>query len=55
MLNITANLTNTIDYEDDTATEGSTDSSYITKPVSLENPSTAIDVRLCASVFNHQY
>ena len=48
---ITAKLTNTIDYEDDTATEGgSTDGSYITKPVSLENPSTAIDVRLAASV-----
>ena len=48
---ITAKLTNTIDYEDDTATEGgSTDGSYITKPVSLENPSTAMEVRLAASV-----
>ena len=49
--NIVAKLTNTIDYEDDTATEGgSTDSSYITRPVSLENPSTALEVRLAASV-----
>ena len=49
--NIVAKLTNTIDYEDDTATEGgSTDGSYITRPVSLENPSTALEVRLAASV-----
>tara|TARA_E500000331_G_scaffold115717_2_gene112906 strand:- start:4287 stop:5609 length:1323 start_codon:yes stop_codon:yes gene_type:complete len=49
--NIVAKLSNTIDYEDDISTEGgSTDGSYITRPVSLENPSTAIDVRLAASV-----
>ena len=49
--NITAKLTNTVDYEDDTATEGgSSDSSYITRTVSLESPSTAIDVRIAASV-----
>ena len=49
--NITAKLTNTVDYEDDTATEGgSSDSSYITRTVSLESPSTALDVRIAASV-----
>jgi len=44
-------LTNTIDYEDDTATEGGSSSgSYITKPINLANPSTALDVRVAASV-----
>ena len=44
-------LTNTIDYEDDTATEGGSSSgSYITNPINLANPSTALDVRVAASV-----
>ncbi len=44
-------LTNTVDYEDDTATEGgSSAGAYITKPVNLANASTALDVRLAASV-----
>ena len=48
---IVAKLSNTVDYEDDTATEGgSSEGSYLTRPVSLENPSTAIDVRVAASV-----
>ena len=48
---VVAKLTNTVDYEDDTATEGgSSEGSYLTRPVNLENPSTAIDVRGAASV-----
>ena len=49
--NIVAKLSNMVDYEDDTASEGgSAAGSYITKPVNLATPSTAIDVRLAASV-----
>ena len=48
---IVAKLANTVDYEDDTSTEGgSSEGSYLTRPVTLENPSTAIDVRVAASV-----
>ena len=48
---VVAKLSNTVDYEDDTATEGgSSEGSYLTKPVTLENPSTAIEVRVAASV-----
>ena len=48
---IVAKLSNTVNYEDDTAVSGgSSDGSYITKPVSLANPSTALDVRVAASV-----
>ena len=48
---IVAKITNTVDYEDDTATEGGSSSgSYITKSVNLANPSTALDVRVAASV-----
>ena len=48
---IVAKLSNMVNYEDDTATEGgSSEGSYLTKPVTLENPSTAIDVRVAASV-----
>jgi hypothetical protein len=44
-------LTNTVDYEDETAVEGSSSAgSYITKPVNLVNPSTALDIRVAASV-----
>jgi hypothetical protein len=48
---IVAKLSNTVDYEDDTATEGgSSEGSYLTRPITLENPSTAIEVRVAASV-----
>src|SRR6056300_1534735 len=48
---VIAKLTNTVDYEDDTATEGgSSAGSYITKSINLANPSTALDVRVAASV-----
>src|SRR6056300_15859 len=48
---IIAKLSNTVDYEDDTATEGgSSEGSYLTRPVTLENPSTAVEVRVAASV-----
>ena len=44
-------ITNSVDYEDDTATEGgSSAGTYITKPINLANPSTALDVRVAASV-----
>ena len=48
---VVAKITNTVDFEEDTATEGgSSAGSYITKPINLANPSTALDVRLAASV-----
>ena len=48
---VVAKITNTVNYEDDTAIEGgSTAGQYITKPVNLENTSTALDVRVAASV-----
>jgi hypothetical protein len=48
---VVAKITNTVDFEDDTATEGGSSSgAYITKPVNLANASTALDVRLAASV-----
>jgi len=48
---VIAKLTNTVDYEDDTATEGgSSAGAYITKSINLANPSTALDVRVAASV-----
>ena len=48
---VVAKLTNTVDFEEDTATEGGSSSgSYITKPINLSNASTALDVRLAASV-----
>jgi len=48
---VVAKITNTVDYEDDTAVEGgSTEGVYITKPINLANPSTALDVRIAASV-----
>ena len=38
---IVAKLSNMVNYEDDTATEGgSSEGSYLTRPVTLENPST---------------
>ena len=48
---IIAKITNTVDFEEDTATEGgSSAGSYITKPINLSNTSTALDIRLAASV-----
>ena len=48
---IVAKLSNTVDFEEDTAPEGgSSAGSYITKPVQLETPSTALDVRVAASI-----
>ena len=48
---VVAKLTNTVDFEEDTAVEGgSSEGSYITKTVNLENPSTALDIRVAASV-----
>jgi hypothetical protein len=44
-------LTNTVNFEEDTANEGgSTAGSYLTKPINIENPSTALDIRVAASV-----
>ena len=48
---VVAKITNTVDYEDNTAVEGgSAAGSYITKPISLQNASTALDIRVAASV-----
>ena len=48
---IVVKLTNTVDFEEDTAIEGgSSEGVYITKTVNLENPSTALDIRVAASV-----
>ena len=44
-------LTNTVNFEEDTANEGgSTAGSYLTKSINIENPSTALDIRVAASV-----
>ena len=44
-------ISNTVDYEDNTSIEGgSSAGSYITKPINIVNASTALDVRLAASV-----
>jgi hypothetical protein len=48
---IIAKITNTVNYEDDTAIEGGSSAGvYITKKVSLANVSTALDIRVAASV-----
>ena len=48
---VIAKLTNTVDFEEDTAIEGgSSEGSYITKPVNLENHQQALDIRVAASV-----
>ena len=40
-----------VDFEEDTAIEGgSAAASYLTKPINLENPSTALDIRVAASI-----
>jgi len=44
-------LTNTVDFEEDYASEGgSTAGAYLTKPINIQNPSTALDIRVAASV-----
>jgi len=49
--NIIAKLSNMVNYEDDTAPQGgSSEGVYVTKPVSLATPSTAVEVRVAASV-----
>jgi hypothetical protein len=48
---IVAKISNKVDYEDDTAISGlSSAGAYMTRSVSLANPSTALDVRVGASV-----
>ena len=48
---VVAKITNTVDFEEDTAVEGgSSEGVYVTKTVNLENPSTALDIRVAASV-----
>jgi hypothetical protein len=48
---IVAKITNTVNYEDDIAIEGGSSAGvYITKKVSLANVSTALDIRVAASV-----
>ena len=48
---IVVKITNTVNYEDDTSIEGGSSAGvYITKKVSLANVSTALDIRVAASV-----
>ena len=48
---VVAKISNKVDYEDDTAISGlSSAGAYMTRAVSLANPSTAIDIRVGASV-----
>ena len=48
---VIAKITNTVGFIDDFAVEGgSSAGSYITKPVNLVNASTALDIRVAASV-----
>ena len=48
---VVAKLTNTVDFEEDTAVEGgSSEGVYLTKSISFENPSKAIEIRVAASV-----
>ena len=48
---VVAKLTNMVDYEDDTAPEGgSSAGSYLTKPVSIQTPATALECHVAASV-----
>ena len=48
---IIAKVINTVDFVDDTAVEGgSSAGSYITKSINLANASTALDIRVAASV-----
>jgi len=48
---VIAKVTNTVDFVDDFAVEGgSSAGAYITKPINLANASTALDIRVAASV-----
>tara|TARA_Y100001937_G_C7123508_1_gene333797 strand:- start:1257 stop:2660 length:1404 start_codon:yes stop_codon:yes gene_type:complete len=48
---IVAKITNVINFKEDTEAEGgSSSSSYLTRPINLANPSTAIELRVDASV-----
>jgi len=48
---VIAKITNTVDFEEDTAIEGgSSAGSYLTRPITLENPSTSLDIRIAASI-----
>ena len=48
---VIAKVTNTVDFVDDFAVEGgSSAGAYITKPINLTNASTALDIRVAASV-----
>ena len=46
---IIAKITNTVNFEEDTAIECII-CFYLTKPITLENPSTALDIRVAASI-----
>ena len=48
---VVVKITNTVDYEDDTSIEGgSSEGAYITKSIALANTSTALDIRVAASI-----
>ena len=49
---VVAKITNTVNFIEDTANEGgSSSASYVTRPVKLTNQSTAIEIRIDASVY----
>ena len=49
---VVAKITNTVNFIEDTANEGgSASASYVTRPVKLTNQSTAIEIRIDASVY----
>ena len=48
---VVAKITNTVNFEEDTAVEGgSSEGAYITKSIALANTSTALDIRVAASI-----
>ena len=49
---VVAKITNTINFREDTDNEGGSSSSvYLTRPITLANPSQALEIRVDASVF----
>ena len=49
---VVAKITNTVNFIEDTANEGgSASASYVTRPIKLTNQSTAIEIRVDASVY----
>ena len=49
---VVAKITNVINFKDDTESEGgSSSATYLTRPIVLANPSSALEVRVDASVF----